>query len=259
VQLDWVTVTAQIVNFLILVWLLHRVLYRPLNRAIVARGQEVNRRLAEAEAAQRAAQAAEREHREAIRALEQKSEAILQAARDTAAALRRDLTGQVRAEIAARRAAWEAQLADEKAAFLDKLRRRAGQSFVALARRVLSEMADRDLVEQMARVFARRLAALGDDDAAPLKDALDRGEVPEVRASFPLSPDAQSTVAAAVAAVLGSASPAPRFVHAAEVEGGIVLVMGSRHVGWTIGEHLDAFEREVSDVLRAAEASAGLP
>jgi F-type H+-transporting ATPase subunit b len=75
VQIDWVTIVAQIVNFLILVWLLHRVLYRPLSRAIEARGIEVNRRLAEAEEARRAAAAAEEAHQSAIRALEGEREA----------------------------------------------------------------------------------------------------------------------------------------------------------------------------------------
>lgn len=257
-QIDWLTVAAQIVNFLILAWLLHRVLYRPLNRAIEARGQEVNRRLAEAEAARQTAEAAQREHHQAVLALEREREATLQAARDEADALRHDLTEKARAEIATRRATWEAQLDDEKAAFLGRVRQRAGQSFVTLTRRVLSEMADRDLVEQMARVFALRLVALGDDAIAPLKDALARGEVPEVLSSYPLSTDAQSTVAAAICAALGDASAAPRFRHAPEIDAGIVLALGSRHVGWTIGEHLDTFEQDVADVLRASEATVAL-
>ena len=33
-QVDWLTVAAQIVNFLILVWLLHKFLYGPIVRAM---------------------------------------------------------------------------------------------------------------------------------------------------------------------------------------------------------------------------------
>ena len=43
---------------------------------------------------------------------------------------------------AGRRAAWRAQLEDEKAAVLQHLRRRAGAAFVTLVRRALAEMAD---------------------------------------------------------------------------------------------------------------------
>ncbi len=254
-QIDWLTVAAQIVNFLILVWLLHRVLYRPLNRAIEARGLEVNRRLAEAEEARQAAADAERRHQEAIRDLEQQREAALQAAREEADALRHEMTEKAHAEIAARRAAWQEQLDEEKAAFLDRLRQRAGAAFVALARRVLSDMADRDLIDQIARVFARRIAGLDEGELAPLQEALGRGETPEVLSSFPLSSEAQATVTAALAEALGDKATEPRFRRVAEIDNGIVLAIGSRHVGWTIGEHLDAFEQDVAEVLRNAEAA----
>ena len=40
-QIDWITIVAQIVNFLVLVWLLNRVLYRPLSRALDERAAAV--------------------------------------------------------------------------------------------------------------------------------------------------------------------------------------------------------------------------
>ena len=36
-QIDWITVAAQIVNFLVLVWILQRLLYRPVTRAMARR------------------------------------------------------------------------------------------------------------------------------------------------------------------------------------------------------------------------------
>jgi hypothetical protein len=35
------------------------------------------------------------------------------------------------------------------------------------------------------------------------------------------------------------------------LECGIVLAIGSRHVGWTLGEHLDALEADVARLLDA--------
>lgn len=255
-QIDWVTIVAQIVNFLILVWLLHRVLYRPLTRAIEARGQEVNRRLAEAEEARRAAKAAEEAHQAAIRAIEADREATMQAARDDAGRLRHELIGKVHAELAERREAWQRQLDDEKAAFLDRLRRRAGEAFVTLARRVLAEMADRELVDQIAGVFARRLEGMDAAERERLRKALVPGEAPEILSSFPLSEKTQELVGAAVSELLGNGRPAPRFRHEAGIDCGIVLVLGSRHVGWTIGEHLDALEQEVAELLQPAQTRA---
>lgn len=255
-QIDWVTIVAQIVNFLILVWLLHRVLYRPLTRAIEARGIEVNRRLAEAEAARHAAETAEEAHHAAIRALEAEREATLQAARDDAGRLRHELTQKAHAELAERRETWQQQLDDEKDAFLDRLRRRAGEAFVTLARRVLAEMADRELVDQIASVFARRLGAMDVAERERLRQSLGPDEAPEILSSLPLSQQARNVVAEAVAEILGESKPTLRFRDEAGIDCGIVLALGSRHVGWTIGEHLDALEEEVAQLLRPGQAAA---
>lgn len=48
--IDWFTVIAQVVNFLILVWLLKRFLYQPILNAIDAREQRVATELADADA-----------------------------------------------------------------------------------------------------------------------------------------------------------------------------------------------------------------
>ncbi|MEF9674151.1 hypothetical protein QNM99_26650 [Pseudomonas sp. PCH446] len=48
--IDWFTVGAQILNFLILVWLLKRFLYHPILNAIDAREQRIAKELADADA-----------------------------------------------------------------------------------------------------------------------------------------------------------------------------------------------------------------
>jgi len=47
-QIDWITVVAQIVNFLVLVWLLQRFLYGPITRAMKNREKRIENRLTEA-------------------------------------------------------------------------------------------------------------------------------------------------------------------------------------------------------------------
>jgi len=248
VQIDWVTVSAQIVNFLVLIWLLQRVLYRPLARALKAREEEVGRSLREAEAARAEADTEAQAHREALQQMEQARDARLEAVEEEAEILKAEMTVKVRDELAVRRAAWQAQLEDEKAAFLDRLRRRAGEAFVTLARRALSEMADEDLVDRIARVFARRLSTIGSDEQQHLKAAAGHGETPVVLSSFPLSHEARTLAAEAVARVLQKVIDID-FREEAELECGIVLTIGSRHVGWTLGEHLDALEADVAALL----------
>ena len=48
--IDWFTVSAQVVNFLILVWLMKRFLYKPILHAIDAREQRIAKKIADADA-----------------------------------------------------------------------------------------------------------------------------------------------------------------------------------------------------------------
>lgn len=249
-QIDWVTVAAQIVNFLVLVWLLQRVLYRPLTRALKAREDEVSRSLREAESAKETARTEAEAHRHALRELEDSRSARLAAVEEEAARLHAEMTKKARGELAKRRAAWQAQLEDEKSAFLDRLRRRAGEAFVTLARRALADMADEDLVDRIARVFARRLSALDPEEQKHLKSAARREEAPLILSSFPLSPEAQALIAEAVRHAVERHVDI-EFRDEPGLECGVVLAIGSRHVGWTLGEHLDALEDDVARLLDA--------
>jgi F-type H+-transporting ATPase subunit b len=253
-QIDWVTVAAQIVNFLVLIWLLQRVLYRPLSRALKARADQVSRSLREAEAARGSAEAEAEAHRRALQAFEDERHARLEALEAETEALRIEMTEKSRSEIAKRRAAWQSQLEDEKAAFLDRLRRRAGAAFVTLVRRALAEMADEDLVDRIARVFARRLFTLDPEERAQLQSTAGREGPPRVLASFPLSTESRRMVGDAVRQTL-ERDVEINFREEATLECGIVLEIGPRHVGWTLGEHLDALERDVDGILDAGESS----
>ncbi|WP_291296905.1 F0F1 ATP synthase subunit delta [Elioraea sp.] len=249
-QIDWVTVAAQIVNFLVLVWLLQRVLYRPLARALKAREEQVRSSLREAEAARETAEAEAEAHRRARRDLEDERQARLAAAEQEADALRAEMTEKARDSVAERRAVWQAQLEDEKAAFLDRLRRRAGEAFMTLARRTLAEMADEELVDRIAKVFARRLGALDLDERTHLRSTAAREQAVSISSSFPLSPSSRTVVSEAVARVLEREAKID-FREEPELECGVVLAIGSRHVGWTLGEHLDALEADMARLLDA--------
>ena len=59
-SIDWITVAAQIANFLVLVWLLKRFLYRPILDGIDAREAEIAARMGEAAKAREKAEAIRR-------------------------------------------------------------------------------------------------------------------------------------------------------------------------------------------------------
>jgi F-type H+-transporting ATPase subunit b len=81
--IDWFTVGAQVLNFLVLVWLLKRFLYRPILHAIDAREQRIAHALADADAKQAEAIWERDELRQKNEAFDRQRAALLAEAMDT--------------------------------------------------------------------------------------------------------------------------------------------------------------------------------
>ena len=65
-QIDWVTFTLEVVNFLILVWILQRFLYKPILRTIERRKAAIDQTLTDAKTRQADADALERRYRDRL-------------------------------------------------------------------------------------------------------------------------------------------------------------------------------------------------
>jgi alternate F1F0 ATPase F0 subunit B len=159
-QIDWLTVAAQIVNFLVLVWLLQRFLYKPITNAMRRREERIEERLSEAKSARTEAEKEAEALRRKEAELEDSKAEILNAAREEADALRERLEAEIREEMEEKRAAWQAHLAEERDAFVTSLRRQAGKKVLEITERVLSDYADSDTAERVVATFAERLKAL---------------------------------------------------------------------------------------------------
>src|ERR1035441_5979638 len=94
--IDWFTVLAQVVNFLILVWLLKRFLYRPILDAIDAREKRIAKELADANAKKVEAQKESEEFQHKNEAFDQQRATLLSKATDEAKAERQRLFDEAR-------------------------------------------------------------------------------------------------------------------------------------------------------------------
>lgn len=139
-HLDWWTIGLQTVNFAVLVWLLHRFLYRPVLGMIDARKAEIERQYADAKAAQdkvRAELAGIEAQRATITA---EREAALKSAavqgQDIAGAYRKEAEREAQALLADVRTT----LASERARAFDEARRLALDLGSEFAQRLLAQV-----------------------------------------------------------------------------------------------------------------------
>jgi F-type H+-transporting ATPase subunit b len=103
--IDWWTLALQTVNFLVLVWLLHRFLYKPVRKVIEERRKLAGDALAAAESKRKQAEADEAKYQAALAELDQQR-------KDALAAARKDANQEAAAIVAAAKQKAEAAIAE---------------------------------------------------------------------------------------------------------------------------------------------------
>ena len=244
-QIDWLTVVAQVVNFLVLVYLLKRFLYRPVTEAMARREERIAERVRKArEREEEAKRERERLH-ERLGKLEARRDAILDEAREEAEAERHRLLEEAREETEEARRRWHGQTEAEKAQFLDELRRRTCEGFEELARKALKDLAGAELEEQMVRTLMERLKGLDKET----RRALSESEEPmAVATSFELDSGGRRRVTRAIHEHV-KPDVDIAYGESPDLLCGIELTAGSRRLGWSLADYLDRFEGLVGKAL----------
>ncbi|MBK8989108.1 MAG: F0F1 ATP synthase subunit B [Chloroflexi bacterium] len=247
--IDWFTVIAQIINFLILVLLLRRFLYRPILNAMAERERKIADRLAAAEAQRVAATAEIEAYRQKNSAFAQEREQMVREAEATAVARKQAWLEQARTEVNETRTRWQKALAEEKESFLQTMRQQVGQQTYHVIRRALTDLADAGLEARIVDVFLARLAALPPDDAQTIYEAL-QGDmaVLTLNSSFEIDNAQRQALRQALFAQFGPGQ-AIRFATTPDLICGLELVAPGHKVAWSLSSYLDELEETLGDVL----------
>jgi F-type H+-transporting ATPase subunit b len=247
--IDWFTVAAQVVNFLILVWLLKRFFYKPILRAIDAREQRIALALADADAKKAEAQQERDAFQHKNEAFDQQRAALLSRVTDEAHAERQRLLDEARQDSDALRAERRDALKREQQSLNTEIARRTREEVFAIARKALTDLAGKSLEARMSEVFARRLRALNDDIKEDLAKALETSsDLVLVRSAFELPAEQRAAIQTALNDTL-SVEVQVRFETAPDVISGIELSANGRKVAWSIADYLASLEKSVGELL----------
>ncbi|NJN82274.1 MAG: hypothetical protein HC802_08340 [Caldilineaceae bacterium] len=255
-QIDWFTYFAQLVNFLILVWLLRRYLYRPVLQAMQTRESDLAARF------QSAAQQTEQAEQERARFLAQQDELerarerLVAEAEAEAEARRKRMIGEAREEVEEMQGRWYAAVEHEKELFLLELRRRLGESAMYLTRRALSDLADEALEARIIDSFIRRLNAV-DPETRGLAPSQGQTSLVLIRTSFELAYQQRQQIVEALQQFFVSAGEmeeiSVRFEREADLICGVELQVGARRLAWSLRDYLETIAAQLDHLFDAEE------
>ncbi|MGE5269939.1 MAG: hypothetical protein ACM3JG_09755 [Thiohalocapsa sp.] len=202
-HLDWSTLALQTVNFAILVWLLHRFLYRPVLRIIEARRGEIERQYADAHAAEAQAKSELAGVEMARAAIATEREKVLRQAAADAEKASAERRAEGEREIAALLADGKKALASERAEALAAARRAALDLAAGIASRLLAQMPSEARAAAWSDRIEQYLAALPEPDRTGLAGQLTNGARLQVVTAAPLSAPAEEAWRGKLRPILG--------------------------------------------------------
>lgn len=251
--IDWFTVAAQVVNFLILVWLLKRFLYRPILDAIDAREKRVAKDLSDADATKAEAQLERDEYRHKNEEFEQQRTALMKKATEDATTERLHLLDEARQTADSLSAKRQEALRRDTHNLNQAISRRTRQEVFAITRKALTELATTSLEERLADVFARRLLELDEPAKKIIGESLKTASEPAlIRSAFEL-PEKQRAAIQQTLNQTFSSEINIRFEVAPELISGIELISNGQNVGWSIANYLVSLEKGVAELLKEKE------
>jgi F-type H+-transporting ATPase subunit b len=258
--IDWFTVGAQLLNFLVLAWLLKRFLYRPILDALDAREQRIAAELADADAKRAEADKERDEFQHKNEVFEQQRAALMSKATDEAKVERARLLDEARQAADALSIKRQETMRNEAHNLNQAISRRTQQEVFAIARKALSDLATTDLEERMGEVFMRRLRALDDQAKEGFVKSLKSATEPAlVRSAFDLPAEQRAAIQNALNETF-SAEIRVKFETAPDLVSGIELSTNGQKVAWSIREYLASLEQGVDELLKTqarTEAKAG--
>jgi F-type H+-transporting ATPase subunit b len=244
-SIDWITVIAQIANFLVLVWLLKRFLYRPILDGIDAREAEITRRMAEAGEAEKKAQTAEAEYRQQQKQLLADQNAVAEQALQASENQRDSLLADARAKLEQEQKDWQKHLERERQKFTAQLQRAGEETLLELTRKALRDLADESLEEAIVRQVSTRLRPI----ASELSEAAGDSKEAVATSRDTLPEAAQALMQEDIKNLLPGISL--RFETDSQQSPGLILRVGGAQVAWTVDSYTEEFDALLSERMAA--------
>ncbi len=239
--IDWFTVLAQVVNFLVLILILKRFLYRPILGAVQERERRIASRLEGAEQARKEALLRTEELGREREAFEKAKEQLLAESRKEVQQERDKLLEQARKEIATLRKGWLDGVEEEKEAFSRKLKIRVAEQVLRISRKVLQDLAGGNLETQLIETFLMKAGTSRNE--WPEENAIEPDRL-SVRTGLALTQDLQGSLEQGLKRLFHRVDRVDFSVEP-ELGFGIQLLAGDQKVEWNLARYMRGLEGEV--------------
>lgn len=240
-HIDWFVFFSQIVNLMILLFLLKKFLFGRIIGAMDAREAKIAARFAEAERSREEAEAAAASSEQRLQDIEARFEEMLNKARQDAEAYRERLMERGKEEVDFLKSRWIEALRSEQNNFLQELRQLAGKQIYTVTRRVLKDLADLDLEEQIVEVLMERMANLDEQERRRFTSPSPGGGVITISCAFDISAATRAKLDQAIRQYAAGELDIV-YERSEDVLSGCELRSNGHKLAWSMRDYIDSIE-----------------
>lgn len=241
-EIDWFTYFAQIVNFLILMALLQRFLYKPITKAMSQRKSQIKASLDEANEKRIAAEKELEKYRQENLKLQEAHDAILVKAREDAEKEKQLLREKIKEEIEISQDKWYQEITQEREEFLVNVRRKTLEEVYRVLRLSLEDLANANLESQIINVFLERLTK-----EAEKFQAISLAKI-KVNSTFSLTNAQRDTISKTIHKYTGQNNTIIFEINS-ELIGGISLTFNGQEIVWSLENYLQNLSENLTNVI----------
>ncbi|HEU5409087.1 MAG TPA: F0F1 ATP synthase subunit delta [Nitrospira sp.] len=253
-ELDWTTFALEILNFLVLVWVLKRLLYKPVLKVIAERKAEIQKTLSDAESLRKEAQDLRDQYEnrqvEWNREKETVRNRMVEEVNAEKVRLLLELQTSLDQDRAKARALEQRRLTDLTRQAEDAAIAQGGQ----FAARLLARLASAELEAKLVEIMLEDLRRIPDERRQAIRTGCGKGEVPAfVTSAHVLSQPQQKSLQEALQSLLGRPVSC-EWREDQDLLAGIRLSLGPWMLGVNLQDELKAFS-ETAQSVSAIHAS----
>jgi len=245
-KINWFTLIAQVINFLVLMWLLKRYLYKPILKAIDERENKILEQLKDAEAKKTEAEKERDEFDQKNKIFDKKKAEMMQKVISETNAEEQKLKEKVRDEVNSLKTKLERAVLYEQEKRDDEITQKIEKEVLAITRKALADLSSVSLEEQSVNTFIHNIKALSEDEKKGILSEIKSGTDPIlIESAFELPSKLKLAIEKSISAILGTTCQF-EFKTLSELISGIQLTANGYRLSWNVSAYLNSFEKSIS-------------
>ena len=241
--IDLVTLIAQIINLVVLIWLMKRFLYQPILKMVSERQALIDAEIKRAHQARQEALLQEAQYNKKLSDFEAKRSEMLSQVRQEVDAFQQKLLTESKQAIAYSRKNWQAELEQEKQSFDVTLQAAIVKNFKIFASDALQDMAGIELSSLVLKKFKEKMQKISKTSYKQMQDNILKNGKVIVSTDTKLDNQTKADIKAFLTDFFVLQNDVKfEFKEDAELICGIQIQVGEHQTSWNLKNYLEAFE-----------------